>query len=43
MEKCVFCRAETQTYYHGYPFCINCANRIDAGDKLTAKPDPAKR
>ena len=37
LEKCEYCGAETLLRDHGYPICIECADRLDTGEKLTRK------
>ena len=41
MNKCVYCGTPTRMYEHDRPICMDCASRIDAGEKLT-KREPTK-
>lgn len=40
VHRCVFCGAETRMFVSDHPICMDCANRLDAGEKLTEE-EPA--
>jgi len=39
MSKCSQCGADTILYESGVPFCVKCAEAIDAARKQTAQAD----
>lgn len=41
MAKCIYCDNETKMYQNDQPICANCADRMDAGEQLTIRKQPA--
>lgn len=37
MAPCSYCRKETGLYFNGRPICIDCMDRIDAGQRPERK------